>query len=137
MNVVEYLVAGKASERIALNFPQYQCSYGTLIAQANHVAAYLRRLGAKKGDRVFLIADNSQFWVASYLGTMQAGLVCVPVAANSQPGDLEYIMKTTEAQIVFARSSVTRVTRSRFAGGIWSLIKSYSLSEESHRSRAF
>ena len=87
-----------------------------IIAQANHVAAYLRRLGAKKGDRVFLIADNSQFWVAPYLGTMQAGLVCVPVAANSQPGDLEYIMKTTEAQIVFARESVTRALGSRLAG---------------------
>lgn len=115
MNVVEYLVAGKASERIALNFPQCQCSYGTLIAQANHVAAYLRRLGAKKGDRVFLIADNSLFWAACYLGTMQAGLVCVPLAANTQPRDLDYILKTTGAEIVCAQASVAVVHAARFA----------------------
>ena len=54
-NVSHYLLAGKNPAALALTFPQSSHSYGTLTAQAGLVAAYLRGLGAQKGDRVLLI----------------------------------------------------------------------------------
>jgi len=91
-------------------------SYGALTAQASLVAAHLLKIKKHKGDRVLLIGDNSFFWVACYLGILQAGLVCVPIAANSQPQDIDYIVETTEAQIVCAQSSVAMGQGARSAG---------------------
>ena len=73
--------------------------------QASLVATHLVRVGAQKGDRVLLISENSLFWVACYLGILQAGLVCVPIAANARR-DLDYILESTEAKVVCAQASV-------------------------------
>lgn len=115
-NVAQYLIEGKDPHRVALRFPQAHYTYGTLTTHAGHVAGYLRRMGAHKGDRVLLIGENSIFWVACYLGIMQAGLVCVPIAANSQSQDIDYVLETTEAQIVCAQRSVAMAQSDRFAG---------------------
>jgi acyl-CoA synthetase (AMP-forming)/AMP-acid ligase II len=116
MNVAEYLLADKDTEHVALSFPQSQHSYTALRAQAGLVAAYLLRTGATEGDRVLLIGDNSYFWVACYLGIMQAGLVCVPIAGNSQPRDMDYVLETTGAKVVCAQGSVDRAHQGSLAG---------------------
>ena len=115
-NVAQYLLEGKDPQRVALRLPQSHHTYGALSAHASQVAGHLLALGAQIGDRVLLIGDNSLFWVACYVGIMQAGLVCVPIAANSQPQDIEYILDTTEARIVCAQSSAAMAQGSRFAG---------------------
>ena len=116
MNVRDYLLAGQDPLRIALRFPQTCHSYGALTTHTDQVTAYLLRRGIRKGDRVLLIGDNSFFWVACYLGIMQAGLVCVPIAASSQSRDIEYVLETTEAPIVCAQGSVAIAQGARFSG---------------------
>ena len=116
MNVRDYLLAGKDPSRIALRFPHTCHSYGALTTHADYVAAYLLRRGGRKGDRVLVIGDNSLFWVACYLGIMQAGLVCVPIAGSSQSRDIEYVLETTEAPIVCAQGSVAIAHGARFSG---------------------
>ena len=116
MNVADYLLAGKNPQQVALRFPQSWHSYAALAEQAGRVSAYLLAIGARKGDRVLLIGDNSFFWVACYAGIMQAGLVCVPIATNSRSKDLDYVLDTTNAQIVCAQGSVVMAQGSRFAG---------------------
>lgn len=115
-NVAQYLLSGKDPACTALNFHQSTVSYGTLTAHAGQIAAYLLRCGATQGDRVLLVGDNSPFWVACYLGTLQAGLVTVPVATNSSAGDLCYILRTTGAKIVCAQASVATAHSSVFSG---------------------
>lgn len=115
-NVAGYLLAGKCPEVVALRFPQSVYSYGALTTQAGLVAAHLLKIGGRKGDRVILIGDNSFFWVACYLGTIQAGLVCVPITVNSQPQDIDYVLETTEARIVCVQSSVGMAQGAGFAG---------------------
>jgi long-chain acyl-CoA synthetase len=80
------------------------------------VAAHLLKIGGRKGDRVLLIGDNSLFWVACYLGIIQGGLVCIPIAANSQPQDIDYVLETTEARIICAQASVAMAQGARSAG---------------------
>jgi len=115
-NAAEYLLAGKSPELVALRLPQSLHSYGALTTQAGLVAAHLLKIGGRKGDRVLLIGENSLFWVACYLGIVQAGLVCVPIAANSQPQDTDYVLETTEARIVCTQGSVAMAQCARFAG---------------------
>lgn len=115
-NVAHYLLSGKDHARTALNFLHATVSYGMLSDHAGHVAAYLLRCGARQGDRVLLVSDNSFFWTACYLGTLQAGLVTVPVSANSPAGDLGSILRTTGAKIVCAQASVATVHSVVFSG---------------------
>jgi acyl-CoA synthetase (AMP-forming)/AMP-acid ligase II len=102
MNVTEFLIAGKAPEQVALHALDRSYTYGELIRATAAVAAYLRPWSGATGERVILAADNSFFWVASYLGILRAGLVCVPLPATASTEDLAYILEVTEARIVFA-----------------------------------
>lgn len=106
MNVAEYLLAGKENARIALRFLRTTCSYGELTAYAGSIASYLSQLGVRRGDRILLAADNSLFWVACYLGIMQAGCVVVPIAPSSSHDDFKHVLETTEASIVCGQASV-------------------------------
>lgn len=115
-NVAHYLIFGKDPARPALNFLQSTVSYGELTVHAGQIAAYLVRCGARQGDRVLLVGDNSLFWAACYLGTLQAGLAIVPVSADSSGGDLGSILKTTGAKIVCAQASVA-IAHSRVFSG--------------------
>jgi acyl-CoA synthetase (AMP-forming)/AMP-acid ligase II len=55
-----------------------------------------------KGDRVLLLADNSFFWVASYLGILRAGLVCVPLPPAISFEEFSYNPSVTGARVAFA-----------------------------------
>ena len=79
MNVADYLLAGKDAEQTALLIQEQSHSYGQLLSASNAVARFLIEHGGQKGDRVLLLAENSFFWIAAYLGTMRAGLVAVPL----------------------------------------------------------
>ena len=54
------------------------------------------QMGGQKGDRVILVSENTFFWVATYLGVLKAGRVCVPLPSALSPDDLDYILEITE-----------------------------------------
>lgn len=105
-NVAQYLLSNKDPDRTALSFLQSTVSYGDLAAQAGQIAAYLLGCHARPGDRVLLVSDNSLFWVACYLGTLQAGLITVPIPANNSDRDLSSALRMSGARIVCAQASV-------------------------------
>ncbi len=115
-NVAQYLLAGKPPDQKALTLLQSSYSYRDLAVQAGLIAGYLRKLGVQPGDRILLMADNSLFWVACYLGTIQAGLVSVPVAPTAQAEDLAYLLGITDANIVCAQASVLKTHAERLKG---------------------
>jgi len=104
MNVFDYLLEGKPADALALLTLKHQHTYGELRANALAIARYLVTAGAKKGDRVILIADSGLFWVSAYLGIMRAGMVCVPLPPRLDAGELEYIRGATEPTFVFAEA---------------------------------
>ncbi len=114
-NAVEFLLDGKPSDRVALQFLDRAHTYDELRDATSRIAAHLSQVG-RKADRVVLISDNSFFWVAAYLGALRAGLVCVPLPATVAPNDLAYILQHTEAKIVFVQAGLTRKSGCRFAG---------------------
>jgi acyl-CoA synthetase (AMP-forming)/AMP-acid ligase II len=107
-SVTDFLLEGRDPLSKALSFERGDCSYRRISSATNRVSAYLLGLGFARGDRVLLIGDNSLFWVASYLGTLRAGLVTVPLSPTIPPADLSHIVKTTGARaaLVEARAAV-------------------------------
>jgi len=106
-NVANFLIGGKDPGRLALRLLKRDHTYGELHSATEQVAQYLSAVGAHAGDRALVIADNSLFWVAAYLGIMRAGLVSVPLPAGVSSGEFDYIRQTTAAKIVFAQTAVT------------------------------
>src|ERR1700722_9524604 len=95
--VARCLLQGKATKRSALESEQGSWTYGDIGAVSYKIAAFLLALGAGKGDRVLLIANNSFFWVASYIAALRAGLVCVTLPTRLCAEDLAFIVQSTAA----------------------------------------
>jgi long-chain acyl-CoA synthetase len=109
MNVVDYLMNNRATAGDAvLLTPSGEHSYGELRQASDAVANFLIQSGAKKGDRILLLSDNSFFWVASYLGTLRAGCVSVPLAPSVIGEDLNCIIKSCGIRLGFIHSKVNR-----------------------------
>ena len=115
-NVADYLLAGKPPQRVALRLLHADHTYGELQTAADAVASYLVRAGGRKGDRAILIGENSFFWVAAYLGTLQAGMISVPLPPAIAPEDLDSIRETTEARIAFVQAGLVKKNAGRLQG---------------------
>ena len=113
-NVADFLLAGKPADRVALRHGRAQHTYGEIHRAAEAIANHVIERGGRKGDRTILLSDNSLFWVASYLGVLRAGLVCVPLPSGVSPEDLAYILEITEPRFAFLQNSVAARARDRF-----------------------
>ena len=116
MNVRDYLLQDKPDSAPALLTLRGEYTYGQLRRGAASIAASVAKSGAKQGDRAILIADNTCFWLAAYLGIIGAGLVCVPVPPASSTEDLQHILGVTEPICAFLEA--------KFAvkfSGLWNL----------------
>lgn len=104
MNVADYLLAAKDPEHTALLMQQASYTYGQLQTAVAAVSSFLLEHGGKKGDRVLLLAENSFFWVVSYLGAIRAGLVVVPLPAGIDRDVLEHIAQLTQPRFGFLQN---------------------------------
>ena len=114
-NVAAFLLDGKDPASIALHMLDREYSYGDLGSASCAIGAYLAATGRTQKERVLLVSDNSLFWVASYLGILRAGLVCVPIPPTISAEDFDYILRTTECKLVFARSRFAAMNCERLA----------------------
>lgn len=104
MNACDYLLDAKIKGATALITLDGRYSFGDVEEASWRIANVLVRFGSAKGERVLLLAKSGVFWVAAYLGTMRAGLVCVPLPPKIASGDLAYVVDTTEPAYAFAEA---------------------------------
>lgn len=105
MNVVDALLVPAHAPRLALLTLKGRHTHGELAHAVDGVAAHLLSRGAKPGDFVAVVADNSFFSLACWLGAMRAGCVAVPqqaAAADAWPP----IVETTGLRFACLQSSV-------------------------------
>ncbi len=77
-------------------------SYGALRAQSQAVARGLVRAGYGRGDRIAILAANVTDYLATYLGTMQAGCISVPVNWKLPESALRHVLQDSDAKMIFA-----------------------------------
>ena len=114
-NAAAFLLAGKTPDAIALRTLTGDRTYGELTRAVAQVAAHLVET-EPRGSRVLLIAENSLFWAAAYLGVLRAGMVCVPLPPTIAAADLSYILRLTDARLAFVQARVLAGRGAEFAG---------------------
>lgn len=76
-------------------------TYKSLHERILAIAAYLRYLGVKQGDRVALLGENSHHWGTVYLAIVRLGACAVPIFPDLPEGDVHHILGQMGCNIVF------------------------------------
>jgi long-chain acyl-CoA synthetase len=108
MNVYDYLLANAKKENLAIVSRKEQVTYEELIARAESIAFALRQCGVQEGERVAILAENSAFWVASYLGILKIGAIATPFPSR-------LTVEQCRTLIEMVQCSVFCVDQSRFS----------------------
>ena len=93
-------------------------SWTHVAEQVVSLAAALKSLGLKRGDRVMLVAENRPEWCIADLAIMAAGCVTVPTYTTNSERDHAHIVENSGARAVIvstaklARSLLPAVMRS-------------------------
>lgn len=72
-------------------------SWAEAARQVASLAAGLKAIGMKRGDRVMLVAENRPEWAISDLGIMAAGCVTVPTYTTNTERDHAHIIENSGA----------------------------------------
>jgi long-chain acyl-CoA synthetase len=69
------------------------------------VAAGLRTLGVKKGDRVALVAENRPEWLIADIGIMAAGAITVPAYTTNTADDHAHVLSDSGARLAIVSTA--------------------------------
>jgi long-chain acyl-CoA synthetase len=66
------------------------------------IAGALRSIGVKEGDKVAIISQTRSEWLITDLAIQSCGAITVPIYPNISPETASFILKDSEAKVVFA-----------------------------------
>jgi long-chain acyl-CoA synthetase len=75
-------------------------SYGQIAADANRFARELNHRGIAKGDAIVLWAENSAEWLITFLGSLLAGVVVVPIDHGSSMDFVSRVSAEVNAKLI-------------------------------------
>src|SRR4029450_9543492 len=103
MNTVSFLAipAGIVPEQEAIVSGDTRFTYADVLARVRRLAAALDALGVGRGSRVAALNTNSHRYVEAYYATAMLGGVFVPVNYRAKRPELEHMLKSSEAQVLF------------------------------------
>lgn len=84
-------------------------SYGDLEERTAKVASALLAAGLQKGDRIAWIGKNSDLYFTLFYGAARVGVVMVPIGWRLAPAEWAYVIKDTNAKLLFTGTGFDRV----------------------------
>lgn len=76
-------------------------TYTELRESANALAVWLEEQGVGFGDAVAILSENCPHWGMVYFAVTSMGAVAVPILTEFHPEAIQYIIRHSEAKIVF------------------------------------
>ncbi|PZF82367.1 AMP-binding protein [Jiangella anatolica] len=102
-------------DREFLRFPDASITFAEAREAAERTAAALRARGLRTGSRVAIMLPNVAAWPITWLGTLSAGLVAVPVNATYREADLAHVIADAQPGLVVAAPEFTEVVQGALA----------------------
>jgi long-chain acyl-CoA synthetase len=99
-------LAARYGNKTAVVSGEKRCSYSELDMASNRVANALLKLGVKKGDRVFLLLENSLEYIITYFGTVKIGAIAVPVDPKYKVDEVASLIADCQPKILVAESPI-------------------------------
>jgi long-chain acyl-CoA synthetase len=93
----------------AVRFGERCRSYRDLADRVARLAAALRGLGVEPGDRVGVLALNSDRYLESYFGTWWAGAVINPVNVRWSAAEIAYSLEDCDTQVLLVDRALTEM----------------------------
>lgn len=81
-------------------------SFNTILKIIRKTALFFLENGLKKGDHVYIIADNSINWISAFLGASTAGLITIPINPVYPPAYLIKIFKLYKPSIILTDKNI-------------------------------
>jgi long-chain acyl-CoA synthetase len=91
-----------AGSRTAVISEDRQYSHGELVSRCRRLATVLSELGATPGDRVAILAANTNHYIEAYLAIPAAGFVIVPLNTRHAEPELRYAIEDAGARILIS-----------------------------------
>jgi fatty-acyl-CoA synthase len=91
--------AKRYPDKAALVFFGTKLTYAQLLQKAEQLAAYLHRLGVKKGDRVLLNMQNCPQLIIAHWAILRANAVVVPVNPMNRAEELKHYITDPDAKV--------------------------------------
>jgi long-chain acyl-CoA synthetase len=108
VNVYDYLLANARPADTAIISRHESVTYGELVGMAEGVRDTLRTAGITKGERVGILAENSAYWVACYLGILKIGAAATPFPARLSAERVAKLVELTQTRAICMDSTRMR-----------------------------
>jgi len=93
--------AARQRDAVAMRFGDRDTTYAELDAASNRIANALIADGLKPGDRIALLARNTDLFFTLLFGAIKAGVVLVPVNFRLAPPEVAFVVADAEARMLF------------------------------------
>ncbi|MCK9275370.1 MAG: AMP-binding protein [Syntrophales bacterium] len=117
------------SGREALIYGNMRLTFEQFRQKCDIYAAGLTRAGIRYGDRIAIVAQNSDFFMILYGAAAKIGAITVPVNWRFQSEEIEYIFQDCTPKIVFAGSEFEKQV-AKAARSAGSVEKLYAMSND-------
>ena len=105
LNYVLDASADKFSDRPAIGMAMEKpITYADMHHRVLLLAERLLRDGVEKGDRVAILAENSDRWGMVYFAIVRIGAIAVPILPDMPEGDVNHILSEMKVKVMFASS---------------------------------
>ncbi len=81
------------------------CTFSDISAASNRFANSLKKLGLKKGDRVFLMLPPIPEWYEAIIGMIKLGVIPMPATTQCTSKDIEYRINQSESIMILTDGS--------------------------------
>lgn len=90
----------QAPDHHAICFGEQVITYSALCKEVSRVAALLRAVPLRRGDRVLMLARNTPDYLINYLAVVESGAVFIPLHIELVPAEIAYIAQHAEPALV-------------------------------------
>lgn len=95
-------VARRHPDEPALTIEDVTLTHGQIETEAAHAAAALRRMGARSGSRLVIVADTDMSVITAYLGALRLGATVTFAHHSSTAAELTDLITAADADLTLA-----------------------------------